>query len=79
MLVLAGVMNLFCLSLMVPTWKYNMKCEIAVGTPIPCEYKIVFLPQLILLLFVAVGVCIWFAGALKKKPMYLLPYSIDYI
>ena len=74
MLTLAGVMNLFCFSIMAPTWMYNMKCEIAVGTPIPCEYKIVFLPQLIILLLFVVGVCIWFSSALKKKPAYPLPY-----
>ena len=74
MLILAGIIGLFCFSIIVPTWKYNMICEIAVGTPIPCEYKIVFLPQLIILLLIVLGVCVWFSQAFKRKPMYALLY-----
>lgn len=72
MLILAGIVGLFCFSIMVPTWEYNMKCEIAMGTPIPCEYKIVFIPQLIIIILFVAGVCIWFSGAFKKKPMYAI-------
>lgn len=68
MYIMAAIISLFFLSVMIPSWQYNMNCEIVVGTPMPCDYKMHVLPQIIILSLLVVLVIVWFTISFKRKP-----------
>ena len=70
MYVISALTGLFMFSILEPTWEYNMKCEITIGTPMPCDYKIHFLPQTIIYLVLMTVVIIVFSLNMNVKPEY---------
>ena len=64
----SALTGLFIFSIIEPSWEYNLKCEIVVGTPIPCNYKMHFLPQLIVYLVLITIVSVIMAMNMKTKP-----------
>ena len=64
----SALTGLFIFSIIEPSWEYNLKCEIVVGTPIPCNYKMHFLPQLIVYLVLITIVSVIMIMNMKTKP-----------
>ena len=65
-----AILAVFLFAIIEPTWEYNMKCEVDPGKVIPCSYKIVFWPQLIVFLILFVGITVFFVCSLAKSKVY---------
>lgn len=65
-----AILAVFMFAVIEPTWEYNMKCEIVPEKVIPCSYKIVFWPQLIVFLILFVGITVFFVCSLAKRKVY---------
>ena len=74
---LGSITSLFMFSIFVPMWElnmrvydwfdYNWQCEIDPDHPVPCDYKLHFLPQLIVYLIIMAIVVTAFAMAMIKR------------
>ncbi|KNB46788.1 hypothetical protein JH06_3678 [Blastocystis sp. subtype 4] len=62
-----AILAVFLFAIIEPTWEYNMKCEVESGKVIPCSYKIVFWPQLIVFFILFVGITVFFVWSLAKS------------
>ena len=65
-----AILAVFLFAVIEPTWEYNMKCEVVPGKVIPCSYKIVFWPQLVVFLILFVAVTVFFVCSLAKGKVY---------
>ncbi|KAK8810836.1 hypothetical protein WA556_003920, partial [Blastocystis sp. ATCC 50177/Nand II] len=64
---LGSLLAVFFFSVFEPNWEYNWKCKIDPEHPVPCEYKIVVLPQVLVFIVLELAIITVFTMSLKKK------------
>ena len=61
-----SLIGVFLFSIIEPTWEYNMKCEIVPGKAIPCSYKIVMWPQIVIFAILMIAVTVFFTCSIMQ-------------
>ena len=62
-----SLLSVFLFSIIEPTWEYNMKCEIVPGKAVPCSYKIVMWPQIVIFAVLMIGVTVFFVCSIYQR------------
>lgn len=61
-----SLIGVFLFSIIEPTWEYNMKCKIVPGKAIPCSYKIVMWPQIVIFAILMIAVTVFFTCSIMQ-------------
>ena len=61
-----SLIGVFLFSIIEPTWEYNMKCKIVPGKAIPCSYKIVMWPQIVVFAILMIAVTVFFTCSIMQ-------------
>lgn len=69
-----AILAVFFFSILEPTWEYNMKCDIVPGKPVPCSYKIVMWPQMIIFVVLLLGITVFFICSIAKRKVYTFTF-----